>query len=58
MSEYVNIWSLTANLVLVHCSFVIEDGEVFGQERDLGVLLDETVVILSQEQLRQVGQLN
>ena len=35
--------------------FVVEDGgEMFGQERDRSLLLDDTVIILSQELLREV----
>ncbi len=32
----------------------MEDGETFGQDKDRSLLLDDTVIILSQEQLRQV----
>ena len=34
-------------------SFVLEDGEMFGQMRDQSVLLDDTVILLSLDQLRQ-----
>ena len=37
-------------------SFTVEDGEFYGEGRDRSTLLDETVVILSQEQLRQVSE--
>lgn len=33
----------------------IPDGDMFGQERDKAELLDRTVVILPQEQLRNVS---
>ena len=34
---------------------MVEDGgEMFGQERDRSLLLDDTVIILSQELLREV----
>ena len=36
------------------CRLVINDGESFGETRDSSSLFDDTVVILSQHQLRQV----
>ena len=34
---------------------MVEDGgEMFGQERDRSLLLDDTIIILSQELLREV----
>lgn len=38
------------------CSYSTLDGEVFGQRRDQAELLDGTIITLSQEQLRKVGQ--
>ena len=37
-------------------SFVIVDGEMFGEMRDASTLLDSSVVILPQDQLRQVSK--
>ncbi len=34
---------------------MVEDGEMFGQDKDRSLLLDDTVIILSQDQLRQVS---
>lgn len=39
-------------------SFVLEDGESFGQGRDRSFLLDDTTVTLSLCQLRNVGKIN
>ena len=36
------------------CRLVIDNGESFGETRDCSSLFDDTVVILSQDQLRQV----
>ena len=36
------------------CSFTMGDGEAFGQGRDQAELLDNTTILLSLDQLRQV----
>ena len=36
-------------------SFVVDNGEQFGQPKDTSILLDDTVVILPQDQIRQVS---
>jgi len=39
---------------LCWCRLVIDDGESFGETRDSSCLFDDTVVMLSQDLLRQV----
>jgi len=39
----------------VFVRLVIDDGESFGETRDSSCLFDDTVVMLSQDQLRQVS---
>src|SRR6218665_2751198 len=49
-------WCVCLSVCVFVCvfSFVLDDGESFGEVRDTSTLFDDTVVILSQEQLRQV----
>ena len=49
-------WCVCLSVCVFMCvfSFVLDDGESFGEVRDTSTLFDDTVVILSQEQLRQV----
>ena len=49
--------ALKVPLMLI-CSFVAEEGEQFGQIRDWSTLLDDTIVTLSLDQLRQVCHTN
>ena len=37
--------------------FIVEEGELFGETRDRSMLLDDTVVVLPLDQLRQVYEL-
>ena len=37
-------------------SFVTKDGDVFGEKRDQSEMFDDTVVLLSLDELRQVSQ--
>ena len=40
---------------MVCFSYVLQEGEMFGERRDRSVLLDDVTVTLSLDSLRQVG---